>query len=357
MVWVTRGRLVDSRHASSPGPRPAGGALPGPRGLTACTADDASDAAAERRRLLARRGGPDAWPTPWPSGDFADVGFTDADPAGRRRGVRRHRRGPRGPDADGHAGRRHRADAGEPATATATYDWTWPIGPDGWSYSSRGDADPSPTTSGWPSGTPPTIEPSLARVGHPRPGRPAAPSAATSSAPAAWPWSPTGRWCASASTAARCGAAKAGASARELARLVDIDAAAYAKRVEAAGDRWPSSRRSSTARTRCRAACCRGVRRDQGRASAIAGELPLAPTKELRRADPRHGRRGDRRDDRGEPRRLPGRRRRGPVRAPGAVRRAAARHARPGASTRSAPTARTRELFRVDAGRRAAARS
>ena len=73
------------------------------------------------------------------------------------------------------------------------------------------------------------------------------------------------------------GAGKAVASARELARLVDIDAAAYAKRVEASGplafveaivyrqDEVPGGVLS-------------GVRRIKGGA-VIAAELPLAPTK------------------------------------------------------------------------------
>ncbi len=94
-----------------------------------------------------------------------------------------------------------------------------------------------------------------------------APSAATSWAPVAWRWSPTGRWCASASTAPRSARPRPVASAREVARLVDIDAAAYAKRVEASG-RWPSSRRSSTARTRCRAGVLRRYARHQGRRGA-----------------------------------------------------------------------------------------
>ena len=51
------------------------------------------------------------------------------------------------------------------------------------------------------------------------------------------------------------GAAKAGASAREVARLVDIDAGGVREAGRRPPGRWRSSRRSSTARTRCRAAC------------------------------------------------------------------------------------------------------
>ena len=97
-----------------------------------------------------------------------------------------------------------------------------------------------------------------------------------------------------------------------------------------------------------------GVRRVQGGA-VIAGEHAAGADQGLRRADPRLGRRGHRRDDRGGPRRLPDRRHRRPVRAPGEVRRAAARHARSSPSTPSAPTAKTREAFRYDASRRPAA--
>ena len=113
--------------------------------------------------------------------------------------------------------------------------------------------------------------------GHPRPGHARRQARRHPRRRRRWPWSPTGRSCASASTARKVGAAKAVASARELARLVGIDAAAYAKRVEASGplafveaivyrqDEVPRGVLS-------------GVRRIKGGA-AIAAELPLAPTK------------------------------------------------------------------------------
>ena len=73
------------------------------------------------------------------------------------------------------------------------------------------------------------------------------------------------------------GPAQAGASARDVARLVDIDAAAYAKQVTAAG---PLAfveaivyRQDEVPR-----GVLTGVRRVKGGA-VIAGELPLAPTK------------------------------------------------------------------------------
>ena len=69
------------------------------------------------------------------------------------------------------------------------------------------------------------------------------------------------------------GAAQAGDSARGLAQLVGVDPAPYAKQVKAAGD-WRSSRRSSSAGTRCRAAVLSGstttsrAPRDHRRAAA-----------------------------------------------------------------------------------------
>ena len=165
--------------------------------------------------------------------------------------------------------------SGEQPTAAATFDWTWPIGPDGWTYSSQAtfsEAD-GQWLAEWDVAT---IEPSLSEsvtldlVT-------SAPSAATSSAPADWPWSPTGRSSGSASTAARSArprrlpppATSRGSSASTPA--------AYAKRVEASGplafveaivyrqDEVPGGVLS-------------GVRRIKGGA-VIAAELPLAPTK------------------------------------------------------------------------------
>ena len=75
----------------------------------------------------------------------------------------------------------------------------------------------------------------------------------------------------------------------------------------------------------------------------------------VRGPPPRHGRRGHGRDDREGPRALPARRRGRAVRAAGALRRAAARHARRRWWTRSTSDGNERELFRVDAAPRRAA--
>ena len=135
MVWVTWGRLVDRRHASSPGPGPATGLFLALTSLTACTGDEAStppesgdtsspDAAAQ---TLA-----DALV----SGDFGDVAFTSDDPAAVTDEYATVVEGledltPTVTLAD------VSEPSGEPATATATHDWTWPLGPDGWQYSRR----------------------------------------------------------------------------------------------------------------------------------------------------------------------------------------------------------------------------
>jgi hypothetical protein len=95
------------------------------------------------------------------------------------------------------------------------------------------------------------------------------------------------------------GAGQSGRLGPEVARLVDIDPAAYAKQVTAAG---PLAfveaivyRQDEVPR-----GVLTGVRKVKGGA-VIAGELPSGADQGLRRADPRLGRRGDRRDDRGEP--------------------------------------------------------
>ena len=106
------------------------------------------------------------------------------------------------------------------------------------------------------------------------------------------------------------------------------------------GDRLPPGRGAAGALTR-RTPASRAAPR-------IAGELPLAPTKEF--AAPILGTVGEVTAEMIEehPDVVPARRRGRAVRPPGAVRRAAARHARRRSSTRSARTARSRELFRVE---------
>ncbi|MEO6509777.1 MAG: penicillin-binding transpeptidase domain-containing protein [Nocardioides sp.] len=166
-------------------------------------------------------------------------------------------------------------DGPDGPTATATLDWTWPIGPDGWEYSSQATLtqldDEWQTT--WDVAT---VEPSLspkvtldlvslgAKRGDIMGGgglalvtnRPVVRVGIDRS---------------------KVGAGKAGASARDVARLVGIDPAAYAKRVQASGplafveaivfrqDEVPPG-------------VLHGMRGIKGGA-VIAGEIPLAPTK------------------------------------------------------------------------------
>ena len=75
--------------------------------LTACTGDDASTPP-ESGDISSPDGAAQTLADALASGDFGDVGFTLRRPGGRDRGVRHGRRGPRGPDADRHPGRRLR---------------------------------------------------------------------------------------------------------------------------------------------------------------------------------------------------------------------------------------------------------
>ena len=238
------------------GSRPPGALSLTVAALTSCTAGDPDSSGPRRQRRnrpgTALEAAAGALADALASGDFSDVGFTDADPqavgeeyAATVEGLE---------DLEPTVTVADVADpSGEQPTAAATFDWTWPIGPDGWTYSSqatfseadgavagrvgRGDhralAEPSRSPSTWSRW---------------------APSAATSSAPAAWPWSPTGRSCGSASTAAR------SARARRWRRpATSRGSSTSTPRRTPSGSRppgrSPSSRRSSTARTRCRAGC------------------------------------------------------------------------------------------------------
>ena len=110
MVWVTRGRLVDRRHASSPGPGPVlAGLFLALTSLTACTGTTRARRPESGDISSPDGGGPDPGRRPRVGG-LRHVGLHLRRPGGRDRGVRRHgRRGPRGPDADRHPGRRLRA--------------------------------------------------------------------------------------------------------------------------------------------------------------------------------------------------------------------------------------------------------
>ena len=208
------------------------------------------------------------------SGDFAAVGFTATDPqavaeeyAATVEGLEELQ--PTVTVAD------VAEPSGEQPTATATFDWTWPIGPDGWTYSSQ--ASLAEVGDEWlAEWDVATVEPSLSEsvtldlvsLGAKRGDILGAGGLALVTN------RPVVRIGIDRS---KVGEAKAVVSARDLARLVDVDAAAYAKRVKASGplafveaivyrqDEVPPGVLS-------------GVRRTKGGA-AIAAELPLAPTK------------------------------------------------------------------------------
>ena len=164
---------------------------------------------------------------------------------------------------------------GNPATATATYDWTWPIGPDGWSYSSQ--ASFSERDGEWLLGWDvATIEPSLHDA--------VTLDLVTLGAQRGDILGAGGLALVTDRPVVRIGidrtkvsAAKAVPSARDLARLVGIDPAAYAKLVAASG---PLAfveaivfRQDEVPR-----GVLHGVRGIKGGA-VIAGTRPLAPTK------------------------------------------------------------------------------
>ncbi len=208
------------------------------------------------------------------SGDFAQVGFSDQDQAAITEQYAATVEG-----MEGLAPSVTVAEVGDPqgdpASATATYDWTWPIGPDGWQYSTQVDFVESDGEwlLDW---DPATVEPSLGEsvtldLVSLRPKRGDILGAGGLALVTNRPVVRIGI------DRSKVGPAKAVASARDLARLVGVDAGDYAKRVEASGplafveaivyrqDEVPRGVLS-------------GVRRIKGGA-VIAGELPLAPTK------------------------------------------------------------------------------
>ena len=246
--------------------------------LVACTSDDSGDPRGGTGRgsnsgtpVEAAAG---ALADALASGDFTAVGFTSADPqavgeeyAATVEGLEELVPSVTVADVS--------EPSGEQPAATATFDWTWPIGPDGWTYSSQ--ATLAETDDEWlAEWDVAAIEPSLSEsvtldlvdLGAQRGDILGAGGLALVTN------RPVVRVGIDRS---KVGEGKAVASARDLARLVDIDVAAYAKRVEASGplafveaivyrqDEVPSGVLS-------------GVRRIKGGA-AIAAELPLAPTK------------------------------------------------------------------------------
>ena len=190
--------------------------------------------------------------------------------------------------------------------------------------------------SGWPSGTSPTIEPSLSRVGHPRPGLPRRQARRHPRRRRPGPGhQPAGRADRHRPQQGRRGqGGRVGPRPRAARRHRRRGVRQAGRGLRAArlrrGDRLPPGR--GAGRRALRSTPDQGRRGHRGRAAAGADQG-------LRGADPRLGRRGDGRDDRGEPR-LRGRRRRRvcPGSRRGTTSSCAARPARP--STRSAPTAR-----------------
>ena len=247
--------------------------------LAACTSGDPDELRSGRQAAAATRGtaleaAAGSLADALTSGDFSAVGFTSADPQAVGEEYAATVEGledlePTVTVAD------VSEPSGEQPTAAATFDWTWPIGPDGWTYSSQAtfsEAD-GEWLAEWDVAS---IEPSLSEsvtldlvsLGAKRGDILGAGGLALVTN------RPVVRIGIDRS---KVGAAKAVASARDLARLVGIDPAAYAERVEASGplafveaivyrqDEVPGGVLS-------------GVRRIKGGA-VIAAELPLAPTK------------------------------------------------------------------------------
>jgi cell division protein FtsI/penicillin-binding protein 2 len=240
--------------------------------LTACTSDD--DPGDDDPDVPSPAVAAEALGAALASGDFSSVGFTSADPqavtdeyAATVAGL-----GDLTPTVT-------LAGVSDPTTvereATATYDWSWPIGPDGWSYQT--EAPLSMLDDEWlVDWDVATIEPSLhesvtldlVSLGAERGDILGAGGLALVTD------RPVVRIGIDRS---KVGPAKAGASARAVARLVGVDAAAYAKRVEASGplafveaivfrqDEVPQ-------------AVLRGVSAIKG-AATIASTLALGPTK------------------------------------------------------------------------------
>ncbi len=208
------------------------------------------------------------------SGDFGEVRFTEQDPA-----VVTERYAAVVEGLEGLTPTVSVADVsegdGEAQSATATLDWTWPVGPDGWQYSSN--ATFTETDGEWLVDWDTSIvEPSL--------GESSTLDLVTLRAKRGDILGAGGLALVTNRPVVRIGIdrtkvgpGRAVASARALARLVDVDVASYAKRVEASG---PLAfveaivyRQDEVPR-----GVLGGVRGIKGGA-VLAGELPLAPTR------------------------------------------------------------------------------
>jgi len=210
-------------------------------------------------------------------GDFAAVAFADDDPAavGEEYALTVEGLGKLTPTVTVAAGG-DPSDA-QPPTSTAVLDWTWPIGPDGWTYSSEAtftERDDEWLADWDVSIIEPSLSPKvtldLVSLGAKRGDILGAGGLALVTN------RPVVRIGIDRS---KVGPAKAGASARAVARLVGVDPAAYAKRVEASGPlafveaivfRQDEVPRGVLA----------GMRPIKGGA-VIAGERPLAPTRDF----------------------------------------------------------------------------
>jgi cell division protein FtsI/penicillin-binding protein 2 len=239
----------------------------------ACTGDDSSTPSGSGD-VTSPDGAAQALADALVSGDFAAVGFTDSEPQAVAQEYAATVEG-----LEGLTPTVTVADVGSPSgsrpTATATFDWTWPIGADGWTYSSQATFSElhDEWLADWDVAA---IEPSLHEsvtldLVSLRPQRGDILGAGGLALVTDRPVVRVGI------DRTKVGDARVMASARDLARLVGIDVAAYAKRVEASGplafveaivyrqDEVPRGVLS-------------GVRHIKGGA-VLAGELPLAPTK------------------------------------------------------------------------------
>ncbi len=208
------------------------------------------------------------------SGEFEEVVFVDREPADVAEHYAATVEGMEGLAPTVTLADVSQAD-GEPPTATATYDWTWPIGPDGWQYSTQAvftESDGEWLVE-WDNAI---VEPSLGEASTLdlvtlRPERGDILGASGLALVTDRPVVRIGI------DRTKVGPARAVPSARELARLVDIDVASYAKRVEGSGPQAFIEaivyRQDEVPR-----GVLAGVRRIKGGA-AIAAEQPLAPTR------------------------------------------------------------------------------
>ena len=235
--------------------------------------------------------------------------------------------------------------------ATATLHWTWPLG-DGWSYTTHAPLQTTSDGNHWQvAWQDDMVEPSLTSGD--------TLDATTVAAKRGDILGPHGVGLVTERPVVRfgvdrlkVGAAQAPDSARRLAQLVGIDAAPYVKQVKAAG---PQAFVQAIVfrQDEVPPAVTSGYTHIKG-VDAIAGIPTPGDHQGVRGPDPRHGRPGHGRDDQGQPRRLPGRRRGRAVRPRGALRRTAAWQVR-GPGGRGRLQREAHQALREQAGERPAA--